>query len=420
MDILWNTFGLMGLASCLAWAAAAVLLVAGLRPRGRMRLWAWAAACAAAGVWLGILTSESIRGIEVDRSAEVLAAEAQGAKAAQEKLRGRAANIRFAEDTAADQADIAGVTVAEEQGAYERAVETELAKIPAYRSRGRQQRKVATKADAKKAGQEAGKKDSEKNDSGKNAGEKDEAGTKDGEKDGAESSQDGGEETADDQPTGRALPEAQLVVADRYDRINRTAAWSVFALALGLVSLEYVRLFNSTFDAVWPLPLAGTAIDGLAAKRHVVQVAEAGGPDRLPRFLEQTVRKGESFILFAAADPLPARDRLDRLAIGPLGWRIPKRTFESAAVRADAVLAETVFETAWFGRSAFVLTGAAGADDVLAGFVAALERRRACRAVAARTLNLVWALPEPPAAATRESLDHLAAAMNLRIVFWPG
>jgi hypothetical protein len=415
MDILWNTFGLTGLASCLAWAAAGLLLAAGILPRRRIRFWVGATALGAIGVLLGIVTSESIRAIEVDRSAEVLAAEAEGARAAQQKLRGRAADIRFAEDTAADQADIAGVTVAEEQGAYERAVETELAKIPAYRSRGRQQRKQAATADAKKAGEDSPKKDSEKG-----ANEKDDAEKKDGDKDGAESSQDGGEETADDQPTVRALPEAQLVVADRYDRINRAAAWSVFALALGLVSLEYVRLFNSTFDAVWPLPLAGTVIDGLFAKSHVVDAATAGPdePGRLSRFLEQSVRKGESFVLFAADDPLPARDRLDRLSCGPLRWGIPKRTFASAAVRADRVLAETVFETAWFGRGVFVLTGDTGAADVLAGFVAALERRHACRAVAARTFNLVWALPDPPAASLRESLDHLSATMNLRIVLW--
>jgi hypothetical protein len=416
MDILWNTFGLTGLASCLAWAAAGLLLAAGILPRRRIRFWVGAAALGAIGVLLGIVTSESIRAIEVDRSAEVLAAEAEGAKAAQQKLRGRAADIRFAEDTAADQADIAGVTVAEEQGAYERAVETELAKIPAYRSRGRQQRKQAAKADATKAGKGTEENDDAKDDAGKKDGEKED----DERKDGAESSPDGGAETADDQPTVRALPEAQLVVADRYDRINRAAAWSVFALALGLVSLEYVRLFNSTFDAVWPLPLAGTVIDGLFAKSHVVDAATAGAdePGRLSRFLEQSVRKGESFVLFAADDPLPARDRLDRLSCGPLRWGIPKRTFASAAVRADRVLAETVFETAWFGRGAFVLTGEAGAADVIAGFVAALERRHACRAVAARTFNIVWALPDPPAASLRESLDHLSATMNLRVVLW--
>ncbi|MCX7415142.1 MAG: hypothetical protein NTY25_01440, partial [Planctomycetia bacterium] len=125
MYIFWQTFGLMGAASCAAWAAAAVFVVAGVFSTNRMQSWLRAAAIAIGGVLLAIATSQSIRSIEVDRSAEVLAAEAAGAKAAQSKLRGRAAGIRFAEDTAADQADIAGVSVAEEQGAYERAVEEE-------------------------------------------------------------------------------------------------------------------------------------------------------------------------------------------------------------------------------------------------------------------------------------------------------
>ena len=100
----------------------------------RFHTWLAAAGLAAVGLTLAIMTSEFIRGIEIDRSPEILAAEEAGKKAAQEKLRGRAAGIRFAEDTAADQADIAGVSVAEEQGTYERAVEERLAKIPSYRN----------------------------------------------------------------------------------------------------------------------------------------------------------------------------------------------------------------------------------------------------------------------------------------------
>lgn len=70
----------------------------------------------------------------------MLAAEAAGAKAVQEKLRSRAANIRFAEDTEVDRSDAAGMTMAEQEGAYERVVEEQLAKIPAYRSRGKNTR----------------------------------------------------------------------------------------------------------------------------------------------------------------------------------------------------------------------------------------------------------------------------------------
>ena len=127
--ILWETFGLLGLASAAAWAGAFCFLVAGIAHRHRWPRLVAAAGLAAAGVVLAAATSTSIRSIEIDRSAEVLAAEAAGTQAVQEKLRGRAANIRFAEDTAADQADVAGVTVAEEEGAYERAVEEQLEKI---------------------------------------------------------------------------------------------------------------------------------------------------------------------------------------------------------------------------------------------------------------------------------------------------
>ena len=119
LEILLNTFGLAGLASCAAWAAAAVALLVGLVSRRRFQVWLVATGLALAGLVLAAITSERIRGIEVDRSAEVLAAEEAAKKSSQEKLRGRAAGIRFAEDTAADQADVAGVSVAEEQGAYE-------------------------------------------------------------------------------------------------------------------------------------------------------------------------------------------------------------------------------------------------------------------------------------------------------------
>ena len=324
LEILLKTFGLAGLASCAAWAAAAVALLVGLVSRRRFQVWLVATGLALAGLVLAAITSERIRGIEVDRSAEVLAAEEAAKKSSQEKLRGRAAGIRFAEDTAADQADVAGVSVAEEQGAYERAVEERLAKVPSYRSRGKQKRSPRGQADAA-PGQPAA-----------DAG--------------------GGESKADadaaEKPAGRMLPESQLLVADRYDRINRGVAWSLLSVAVGLVGIEYLRRFNSTFDAVWPLPLAGTWVDGAFRKDYVVDTASATEKctARLPDFLARSVRKGESFILFAGSDPLPERDRLPRWSVGPLHGTLPKRTFAVADVQADPALAEIVFESAWFGQ----------------------------------------------------------------------
>lgn len=398
MAILWNTFGLLGLASCIAWATAAALLLRGLPVRHRLARWLVAAAVAAAGLVLANVTSDSIRDIEVDRSAEVQAAEKAAAETAQERLRSRASSIRFAEDTQADRADVAGVSVAEEQGTYERAVEEELAKIPAYRQRGRQKRSPTSSGTAAAV----------TTTSGSAAAPAEETPKQERQDDGV-----------------RRLPEADLVVADRYDRLNRLLSRLVLGLAVGLVGYEYVRRFNTTYDAACPVPLAGTFVDGLLDKRHV----------DVPRDITADVlaawaRKGESFILFADADPLVGRDDLERFSIGPvrlpLGrfsrtvgpfrWSVPARCFSAAAVAADPTLAEMVFESAWFGRGCFVILHEPGANEVLADVVARLERRRHCRARTRRTLTIAWTLPAPPPPDCVAELGRLSEPMNLRTI----
>jgi hypothetical protein len=392
--ILWETFGLTGFASAAAWAAAVLLLAAGIFGRGRWSFWLVAAGLAAAGVVLAVATSASIRAIEIDRSAEVLAAEAAGAKAVQEKFRSRAANIRFAEDTAADQADVAGVTVAEEEGAYERAVEEQLAKMPAYRARGKKAR-----SQAKPAGE------GEQPETAKDAGEE-----------GASPDGANAEPAADDaasDPSVRSLPESQLIVADRFDRGNRAIAWTVLACTVGLVGMEYVRRFNSTFDPVWPVPLAGTPIDGLTGKQHVTTLPP-GGLEAIPAWLESLSRKGESFLVFAEEDPLPGRSELPRVSAGRLRLSTPVRKFPAADLAADPSLAELAFESAWFGRGSSIVLGDDAAGDVLARFAATLESRRRCRAAARSTLGIVWAIDAEPPAEAAATIERLAAATNVR------
>lgn len=387
--ILWETFGLTGLASAVAWAAALFFLVAGIGCRHRWNRWLAATGAGLVGVALAAATSASIRAIEVDRSAEVLAAEAAGARAVQEKLRGRAAGIRFAEDTAADQADVAGVTEAEEEGAYERAVEEQLAKIPSYRARGKQTRA------ADNAGAQAGNAAAPSADTDATVA--------------------GGDATtaAVPEPAARSLPESQLVVADRFDRGNRAAAWTAFLLAVGLVGVEYVRRFNGTFDPVWPMPLAGTPIDGLGGKNHVASLPP-GGLAAVPAWLDSLVRKGESFLVFAAADPLPGVSEMPRVSLGR--WRLstPVRRFPAADLAADPLLLELAFEPAWFGRASCVIVGEQGAADVLAGLAAALASRRRCRAAARRTLGIVWTLDAAPPTESAATIVRLAAATNVR------
>ena len=384
LAILQDTLGVTGLLAAAGTATAAALILLGAARQRRFQAWCGATVAAAAAVGLALVASGNLRSIEVDRSAEVAAAEAAGVQAAQTKLRSRAAGIRFAEDTVADQVDVAGVTVAEEEGAYERAVAEELAKIPAYRRDGRKTRS-GTKPQA--------------------AGER----MKD---DAAAPAASPAPEPPDEEPMParvRRLPEAQLLVADRFDRINRGLAWGVLMVAAGLCGCEYLRRFNTTLDAVLPLPLAGTVVDGLTAKEYAARLPA----ERLADFLHTAVRKGETFIVFTATDPLASSDTLDRVAIGPLAWRLPKRSLPAAALAADPGLLETVFETAWFGRGCFVVCGDQAADAVLERMIDRLELRGRTRARTRRTLDLVWALPDrpPPAAA---KLGPLGRRLNVR------
>lgn len=379
LAILWSTFGLLGLASAAAWAAAAALVVAGIPPWRRWPCWVAAVGMAGAGVLLAGLTSSGIRSIEVDRSAETLAAEAAGAEAALEKFRDRAAAIRFAEDTTVDQADLAGVTAAEEEGAYERAVAEQLAKLPAYARGGRKER-AGRSPTQRRAGTESAAP--------------------------ADSPQDA-------MPQVRRLPQSLLDVADRYDRLNRAAAWSVLCVALGIVVWEYVRRFNSTFDAVWPLPLAGTAVDGITPKQHVIALPEDTRA-ALPDWLETLTRKGESFLLFTDDASLPPLTDLPRFTAGPVRWLAPVHWFSAESLQADPSLTEVAFELAWFNRGCSIVTGELGAGDVLAQIASMLAGRRQCHAAARRTLTIVWLLSVAPPSPTAAEIARLAGSTNIR------
>jgi hypothetical protein len=385
LGIFWKTMGLAGAASGLASIMAAALLATGGRLPGRLRRFVRGTATAAVACVLAAIATAQVRSIEVDRAAETRALEARAQATARERLRGRAAAVRFAEDTAADQADVAGVSVAEEQGAYERAVAEQLAALPAYRRRGLQQRSGKATTGSGTAAPDA-------------------------------SGEAGDPAAAETVRPRRMLPQAELTVADRFDRGNRIVAWSVLGVAIAVTAYEYLRRFHTTFDAAWPVPLAGTAVDGLFPKEHVATAAALADSHARSAWLGDVVRKGESFIVFADADPLAGRGLLPRLGFGRLGIAFPVRTLPAETVRTDVAIAETVFESAWFGRAAFVLTGRPGAADVLCGIGDALRSRHRCRAAARRTLDIVWLRPEAPPASVAAEIVRLAQPMNLRFV----
>ena len=351
---------------------------------------------------LGRWNSDNVSMIREDRSAELAAARQRqlaARRAEAQKLRSRAADIRFAEDDANDAMDAAGYSDQELE-------KLESSAEPEYRRRGKRQRNPNQIDESLPAIDAAV------------------AGLDD-----------------DDAPPYRYLPGDDYVLANQLDLMNRFAVWLTLVTALLLAAVEYLRRFNDTFGSILPLPIANRTIDAIWAKTHSVLLlnrgdAEALGTDGtstpssassafsalksssqpVAEYLETAVRKGESFIVFTRKDPWPERTHLPRL---PGTGRL--RALGKIAARAGepACEPELVLESAWYGRYAFVLLadGYAGpAAEALGEIMNMLQMRLRTRARARRSVHLVWDVPEAPPAEVVKELAFLCRETNLKLV----
>jgi hypothetical protein len=335
---------------------------------------------------LAMWNSDNVSAIEEDRTAEIEAArrrqiEARRTERQKEirKLRGKAADIRFAEDDANDVMDLAGYRKAEAQKLAAEANQPDYA----YRLAGKKARdpnKVRKAEDilTKAVSDEA-------------------------------------EKRALFGPAARMLPGADYVRANQLDALNRFAVRLTLAVAVILAGVEYLRRFNLTFGSILPMPIACRAIDSLWPKTHTVYLQTPDGR-ALRHYLQTAVQKGESFLCFAPEDPWPGeRAAIDRLPIRGL-WPLRKIVCRPGD---PAYGSDLIFESAWYGRYCFVILADAfdkPLSALLGDILAALRMRRHTRAAAARTLNLAWHLPAPPPPETLQELAFLCRETNLKLV----
>ena len=243
----------------------------------------------------------------------------------------------------------------------------------------------------------------------------------------------------------RTMKMHEVAQANRLDRLNLFFARCTLCLTAGLFVIDYFRRFNTTFGCYLPLPLSGRLVDSLFPKSHTVCVGRRRR--KWKRYLKRVVRKGETFVLFSRKDPWskrgkkgpgtfsakPGTDR--RLVAGrsgkmclspfskplrrlpwylPLPWRIDKVACTDGDRHFDD---EFLFESVWFGRYCFVVAGdeqrAVDLLDSMAGF---LELRRATRASARHTVNVVWDLETDVPDATLDRLLLLCRETNFRLI----
>jgi len=210
----------------------------------------------------------------------------------------------------------------------------------------------------------------------------------------------------------RSMKMKDVAQANRLDRLNLLLARLTFCLAAVLVVVDYFRRFNKTFESYLPLPVGGRLVDSLFAKSHTVCIAAARKPD-WPKFLRRTVRKGETFLYFGRQDPLQLR-YLTRLPGCPVPPSLQKVVLSNGEPAFDD---EFLFESAWFGRYCFVLTGdgprAVGRLNALADF---LQLRHETRASAVHTVNVLWDLDTPIPKELLDRLLPLCRDVNFRLI----
>jgi hypothetical protein len=421
LNDLWQSFGILGLASIAAWAALgalllwflgrhrllgvggvvalAVLIGFALAAAGDLRGWVFAAAwvllvglAATYGLarrWDGV----AVLGLAVlvlggawwnsTRVSAIVPLPSQAALAAAERARQarlgalttHATSMRFAEDTEADRMDLAGVSAKRYQSIYEAAAAGDE-QAPLYKQGGKVERDAGKRRsdDATRALAEAA--------------EPDDA----------------------DGPEPRKLPEAVVHRAQRYDRMNLFIARFGFLLAVGLVGLDYVRRLNRTGDALPPLPVAGPLLDAVSPKSRTVWW-QREAPGAAEAYARRVVRRGEAFLLVedepTFTEPVTRLPRLE--AFGRGTWWMP--VHRVANEREPA----WVLETLWFGRGSFVVRGAGDAAALRGALLEHLRGRHIPRAWARRTAHVIWRTPNPPGPATLDELAYLCREANLKL-----
>ena len=206
---------------------------------------------------------------------------------------------------------------------------------------------------------------------------------------------------AEEKKTVRTYREAQLLEANQLDRWNLLITRGTLLLALLTLLADYFARFNRTTGYSYPLPISGPWLHRLAPHSPTLL---AGTLD-LKKYLETSVRRGETFLFFTTADPwlAPAVPRLGRFC------RLAKLVYGQPA---DP---DFYFNSVWFNRYCVVIL-APDALTVLTRLEQYLEWRTFTKAATRQTVQVVWDLPAAPPEALLENLIALGRETNFKIV----
>lgn len=379
-------FSTIGYISVLLWLAMALLWLVHWALRRRpwhchLALWLGIAALLCAK----INSVTYVHRLQIDRSEQLAAARARqeaARKKAEEERADDVAQIRFAEDDADDYLDLAGMGDADRK--YLESFGGD--EVPAWK-REKGQRAAGRTEDDSVEGLLNADTDAEVTDQG----------GMDGEGLGAEA-----------KPAAVAsLPESQVVLAHRLDRLNRHTVLWLLLIGVVLLVYDYLRCLNIYRDAYFPLPVPSPLVN--AVKSLPAIASRPAKPRRsMPDELKWLARRGDAF-LYLAADADAANAVPETMSRCP----VAKRKHTVDIIRLSDADTHTdddfVFESLWYNRACFVVDSKERSDALLRHIARRLSERLHTRARARQTVHIVRGQGVPVAEDVRRELpDSLA------------
>ena len=202
------------------------------------------------------------------------------------------------------------------------------------------------------------------------------------------------------------MMEEDLAMAHRLDSLNLKTIRFLIALGLIMVGYDYLKRANIYGKESFPLSLPSAWLNGLTPLPVVVERPS-------PADLARLAKRGDSFVYLT--------DDKESTAKIPESFRRVSLCREKVDVlRAESELGtidnDFIFETIWFGRSSFVVDSAARSEQLIERFLELLTKRKETRAKVKQSVHVVWDLKTPMPEVQKQNFAILAKATGFSLI----
>ena len=207
------------------------------------------------------------------------------------------------------------------------------------------------------------------------------------------------------------MSDRDATLAHRLDAANLNAIQIMCCFSLLAVVLDYLRRANMYQLAYFPLPLPSRWLDTMTPREAVV-VRPTESRRQLLAELQVFSRRGESYVFITdsperAAQATTVNNRL------PLGfWPVQILNVSEFDARMDD---NFVFETLWYGRNSFVVDTAQRGEQLIMKFLELLADRQRTRARVKQTVHVVWDVTNPIPNRIRQEFAELGEATGYQL-----